>query len=72
MAITNAKVSVELYAQSQKHSSPVLNGLPQPLTPARCFTLPVQFSVDGDVSHRCDSTYSRSPKTTAEQIPGSV
>lgn len=73
MAITNAKVSVELYAQSQKHSSQALGGLLQPLTiEARCLTLPAKFSADGDCSHGCDSSYSRSLKRTAEQIPDSV
>lgn len=72
MAITNAKVSVELYAQSQKHSSQALSGLLQPLTSARGLTLPVKFSVDGVYAHGFESTYSRSLKRIAKQIPDSV
>lgn len=72
MAITNAKVSAELYAQSQKHLAQALNGLLHSVTPARCFTLPVKFSVDCVCSHSFDSTYSRSLKRTAKQIPHSV
>lgn len=72
MAISNAKVSVELYAQSQKHSSQALGGLLQPLTSARCLTLPVKSSADGDCSHGCDSSYSRSQKRMADQIPDTV